>query len=172
MILGAHGLFTWADDQHDCYETTIATINKAIAWLAEQTKDKPAFGGEVVAALPDEERRTIAAALMPKIRGLIGTERPKVGHFDDQPAVLTFVGSKRFEELAALGTSCPDHFLRTKIRPLVLPFDPETKDDAASLDRETCPMPSPPIGPTTPRIGSGAAIRTARRCATRTRSST
>ncbi len=132
VILGAHGLFTWADDQHACYETTIATINKAIAWLAEQTKDKPAFGGEVVAALPAEERRKIAAALMPKIRGLIGTERPKVGHFDDQPAVLTFVGSKRFEELAAMGTSCPDHFLRTKIRPLVLPFDP-AKDDAASL---------------------------------------
>jgi len=132
VILGAHGLFTWADDQHACYKTTIVTINKAIAWLADRTKDVPAFGGEAVAALPAEERRRIAAAVMPRIRGLVGTERPKVGHFDDQPAVLAFVGSTQFEKLAAMGTSCPDHFLRTKIRPLVLAFDPAT-DDAASL---------------------------------------
>ena len=131
VILGAHGLFTWADDQRECYETTVATINKAIAWLATQPI-KPAFGGEIVPALEPAARRTVAAALMPRIRGLIGADRAKVGHFDDQPAVLRFVGSARFERLAALGTSCPDHFLRTKIRPLVLAFDPGT-DSAETL---------------------------------------
>lgn len=131
VILGAHGLFTWADDQRECYETTVATINKAIAWLAAQST-KPAFGGEQVAALEPAARRAMAAALMPRIRGLVGAERAKVGHFDDQPAVLEFVGSAEFERLAALGTSCPDHFLRTKIRPLVLAFDPAT-DTAETL---------------------------------------
>ncbi len=131
VILGAHGLFTWADDQRECYETTVATINKAIAWLAAQTT-KAAFGGERVAALEPAARRAMAAALMPRIRGLIGADRAKVGHFDDQPTVLQFVGSEQFEQLAALGTSCPDHFLRTKIRPLVLTFDPAT-DTAETL---------------------------------------
>ena len=132
VILGAHGLFTWGDDQRECYETTLATINKAIAWLGEQSKAKPAFGGEVVPALDPAGRKAVVAALMPRIRGLIGADKPKVGHFDDQPAVLQFVGSAQFEALAALGTSCPDHFLRTKIRPLVLPFDPSS-DTAETL---------------------------------------
>ncbi|MBN9008949.1 MAG: bifunctional rhamnulose-1-phosphate aldolase/short-chain dehydrogenase, partial [Rhizobiales bacterium] len=103
--------------------TTIATINKAIAWLAEQTRGKSAFGGTRVIAAAPAERHAAAARLMPEIRGLIGQDEKKVGHFDDSPEVLEFVSSTRLEELAALGTSCPDHFLRTKIRPLVLQSD-------------------------------------------------
>src|SRR5690606_29231714 len=75
-----------------------------------------------------EERRAIAARLMPAIRGMISADSHKVGHFDDSDTVLTFVNSKNLEPLAALGTSCPDHFLRTKIRPLVIDFDPANPD--------------------------------------------
>ena len=119
-VLESHGLFTWADDAKACYELTLDVINRAIAWFERETAGKAAFGGEAVKALPAERRRTIASRLMPAIRALIGGDEPKVGHFDDSAAVLEFVGSKRLDELAALGTSCPDHFLRTKIWPLVL----------------------------------------------------
>ena len=128
VVLESHGLFTWADDAKGCYELTLRIINKAIAWFAEQTAGKPAFGGETVQSLPAERRRAIAARLMPAIRALIGRDERKVGHFDDGGAVLEFVNSSRLRELAALGTSCPDHFLRTKIRPLVLDFDPAADD--------------------------------------------
>ena len=123
VVLGGHGLFTWGPTAKACYETTIAVINKASAWLAAHAKGT-AFGGEAVKALPPERRRAVAAKLMPAIRGRISATERKVGHFTDAPEVLEFVDSRELEALAALGTSCPDHFLRTKIRPLVLPFDP------------------------------------------------
>ncbi|WP_285051234.1 bifunctional rhamnulose-1-phosphate aldolase/short-chain dehydrogenase [Paracoccus sp. SSJ] len=132
-VLESHGLFTWADDAKDCYLTTLEIINKAAAWLEGKTAGKPAFGGAKVPTLPEAERRNIAARLMPVIRGLISKERYKVGHFDDQPAVLDFVGSNALETLAPLGTSCPDHFLRTKIRPLVVDFDPANPDLDATI---------------------------------------
>lgn len=128
VILESHGLFTWADDAKACYETTLAIINKAIEWLDQKTAGKPAFGGAVAQSLPVSERRAIAARLMPEIRGLIGKDERKLGHFDDQDAVLKFVNSNDLRPLAALGTSCPDHFLRTKIRPLVVDFDPAKPD--------------------------------------------
>ncbi len=128
VILESHGLFTWADDAKACYETTLAIINKAIEWLDQKTAGKPAFGGAVTQSLPVSERRAIAARLMLEIRGLIGKDERKLGHFDDQDAVLEFVNSNDLRPLAALGTSCPDHFLRTKIRPLVVNFDPAKPD--------------------------------------------
>jgi rhamnulose-1-phosphate aldolase/alcohol dehydrogenase len=120
VILGSHGLFTWGATQRDCYETTIEVINRAIVWLAAQEAGKPAFGGPALAVRPAEDRRATAARLMPVLRGLVSEGRSKVGHFDDQAAVLDFVCSRDLAALAPLGTSCPDHFLRTKIRPLVL----------------------------------------------------
>ena len=120
VVLESHGLFTWGADGRACYETTIATINQAIAWLAEKTSAKAVFGGSALPAEEPAARRAAAVRLMPAIRGAIGGSEAKVGHFDDAPAVLEFVNSKRLGELAALGTSCPDHFLRTKIRPLVV----------------------------------------------------
>ncbi|WP_404404753.1 bifunctional rhamnulose-1-phosphate aldolase/short-chain dehydrogenase [Pelagibacterium halotolerans] len=128
VILESHGLFTWGDTPKECYETTIATINKAIAWLEKKTESVPAFGGANVESLPEADRRAIAARLMPRIRGMISADSHKVGHFDDSAAVLDFVNSQNLEPLAALGTSCPDHFLRTKIRPLVIGFDPKNPD--------------------------------------------
>ena len=131
-VLGGHGLFTWAQDGKDCYLTTLRIIQRAQDWLDANNRSA-AFGGARVQALPETERRAVMRHLLPRLRGRIAAGEPKVGHVDDSPAVLEFVGSNRLEELAALGTSCPDHFLRTKIRPLVVPAD---ADDAA-LDRLT-----------------------------------
>ncbi len=138
VVLESHGLFTWADDAKVCYELTLAIINKAIEWFAVKTEGKTIFGGAVVQSLPQAERRAIAARLMPEIRGRIGKAERKLGDFDDQDAVLEFVNSKNLRPLGALGTSCPDHFLRTKIRPLIVDFDPAKPDvDAviAGLDK-------------------------------------
>ena len=129
VVLGGHGLFTWGPTSKTCYETTIRIINQAVAWLAANGKE-PAFGGAAVEALPAERRREIAARLMPAIRARISSAERKIGHFTDAPEVLEFVNSRDLKPLAALGTSCPDHFLRTKIRPLVLSHDA----DAAALD--------------------------------------
>lgn len=138
VVLESHGLFTWANDAKACYELTLDIINKAIEWFAGQTEGKTIFDGAVVESLPVAERRAIAARLMPEIRGRIGKQERKLGHFDDQDAVLEFVNSKSLRPLGALGTSCPDHFLRTKIRPLIVDFDPAKPDvDAivAGLDK-------------------------------------
>lgn len=133
VILESHGLFTWGDTPKECYEMTLSTINTAIEWLAEKSADVPAFGGARVEPLAPEERRAVAGELMVNIRGMISSDSHKVGHFDDSAAVLEFVGSENLEPLAALGTSCPDHFLRTKIRPLIVDFDPTTNDIAAAV---------------------------------------
>ncbi|MGQ3212184.1 bifunctional rhamnulose-1-phosphate aldolase/short-chain dehydrogenase [Shinella sp.] len=127
LVLESHGLFTWGDTAKECYETTVEIINKAIGWF-EENNTTPAFGGAVKPVLPAAERRAIAEKLMPVIRGMISLDERKVGHFDDGEAVLDFVTSKNLAPLAALGTSCPDHFLRTKIRPLVVDFDPANPD--------------------------------------------
>jgi rhamnulose-1-phosphate aldolase/alcohol dehydrogenase len=128
LILESHGLFTWGDTPKECYETTLEIINKAMDWFETETEGKTIFGGEAVQSLPADQRRAIAARLMPKIRGFISEDSHKLGHFDDSAAVLEFVNSNNLRPLASLGTSCPDHFLRTKIRPLVIDFDPANPD--------------------------------------------
>jgi rhamnulose-1-phosphate aldolase/alcohol dehydrogenase len=127
IILEGHGLFTWGDTAKSCYETTLAIIKRAEDWLAANIQ-QPVFGGQATQALPSTERAAVAARLMPLLRGKISQEEFKLGHFDDSAAVLEFVCSADLKPLAALGTSCPDHFLRTKIRPLVLDFDPAAPD--------------------------------------------
>lgn len=135
VLLEAHGLFTWGDSQKDCYDNTITTINRAIAWLAEQGDAQHPFGELVRPALPQPQRHAIAAAVMPRIRGLISLGCSMVGHFDDSAAVLDFVCRAALPTLAPMGTSCPDHFLRTKIQPLLLNFDAEREDLSALLAR-------------------------------------
>jgi rhamnulose-1-phosphate aldolase/alcohol dehydrogenase len=127
VILESHGLFTWGDTAEECYGVTIEIIARAMTWFQGQ-KSGAAFGGEKVRALPEADRRAVAQRLMPVIRGMISVSERKLGHFDDSAAVLEFVCSNDLPGLAALGTSCPDHFLRTKIRPLVLDFDPANPD--------------------------------------------
>jgi len=138
VVLGGHGLFTWGPTSKDCYRTTLAMINQAAQWLGANGHGE-AFGGPRVEALSPAERRDVAAKLLPAIRKRISASNRKIGHFTDAPAVLEFVNSRDLKALAALGTSCPDHFLRTKIRPLVLPFDPAAQNlDAviAALDKD------------------------------------
>jgi rhamnulose-1-phosphate aldolase/alcohol dehydrogenase len=127
IILEGHGLFTWGDTARECYETTLAIIKRAEDWLNANIEGEN-FGGVKHQALPAEQRQAIAARLMPLLRGKISKDELKLGHFDDSDAVLEFVNSQELAPLAALGTSCPDHFLRTKIRPLVVDFDPANPD--------------------------------------------
>jgi rhamnulose-1-phosphate aldolase/alcohol dehydrogenase len=130
VVLGSHGLFTWAETSKGCYELTLKIINEAAQWLDKNMK-RPAFEGEAAKALSPDERKAVAVRLMPEIRARIAKEDKKTGHFTDAPEVLEFVNSKALRELAPLGTSCPDHFLRTKIRPLIIPYDA----DGATLDK-------------------------------------
>jgi rhamnulose-1-phosphate aldolase/alcohol dehydrogenase len=133
VVLESHGLFTWDDDAKACYALTLEIIQKAMDWFGAQTSGKPAFGGEKHTALPAADRCSVAARLMPAIRGMVSGQQHMVGHFDDSDAVLKFVNANDMEPLAALGTSCPDHFLRTKIRPLVVDFDPAKPDVDTAL---------------------------------------
>ncbi|MYM67339.1 bifunctional rhamnulose-1-phosphate aldolase/short-chain dehydrogenase [Pseudoduganella sp. FT55W] len=133
IILEGHGLFTWGDTAKSCYETTLAIIKRAEEWLAANVK-QPVFGGAASVPLPAEQRSAFAARLMPLLRGKISRDEYKLGHFDDSEAVLEFVCSRDLKPLAALGTSCPDHFLRTKIRPFVIEYDGDFDKLVAGLD--------------------------------------
>jgi len=123
LVLGGHGLFTWGDSAKACYENTVAVIAQAQAWLQRErhTRMLPSFGGVKSVALPPDAQDATLARVLPVLRGLASkTGGHKIAHVDRQPAVMEFVDSRELEPLAALGTSCPDHFLRTKIRPLIL----------------------------------------------------
>jgi rhamnulose-1-phosphate aldolase/alcohol dehydrogenase len=120
-ILGGHGITAWGGTSEECERNSLHIIRTAERFLAERGRPEP-FGPVLdgYAALPEDERRARAAALAPLIRGLASTDRPQVGHFTDAEVVLDFLARAEHPRLAALGTSCPDHFLRTKVRPLVL----------------------------------------------------
>ena len=123
VILGGHGITAWGDTSDECEARSLEIIAAAQKFIDERGAPRP-FGKLIVEPLPETERRARAAALAPVIRGLASTDRPQLGHFTDAPAVLEFTGSERMPALAALGTSCPDHFLRTKVRPMVLDLPP------------------------------------------------
>jgi rhamnulose-1-phosphate aldolase/alcohol dehydrogenase len=129
VMMASHGIICWADSAKECYEHTVGLIADAARYLNAKQGEKPAFGGQVVAPNPD--RAAIAADLMPRLRGFMTGARRKLGHYSDDAEALEFTGSADFERLAALGTSCPDHFLRTKIAPLTL--DPARLQDDAYL---------------------------------------
>ena len=134
VVLESHGLFTWADDAKDCYELSLEIIQKAMDWFDTKAGDVPVFGGAIHESLSPKDRRAVAARLMPAIRGMVSGKQHMVGHFEDSAAVLEFVNAKNMRPLAALGTSCPDHFLRTKICPLVVDFDPVLNNVDAVLE--------------------------------------
>jgi rhamnulose-1-phosphate aldolase/alcohol dehydrogenase len=123
VILAGHGIICWGDTSKACYENTIALIADAARYINDKLSQRPAFGGAVVPPLSVAERRARAAKVLPMLRGSMRGQRPRVGHFSDDAEALEFVGSRDFERLAAIGTSCPDHFLRTKIRPMTLELD-------------------------------------------------
>ena len=125
-MLGSHGLFTWGETAYESYLNTLSVIEKCAKYLeANYGKGRPVFGGQKIASLPEEGRKAQAAALAPVLRGFCSSERHMVGHFTDDERVLEFINSHDLERLAPLGTSCPDHFLRTKISPLVLDLAPD-----------------------------------------------
>ncbi len=124
IVLGSHGLFTWGETSYDSYINSLEVIEMASEYIAEKIQEKgQVFGGQKVESLPAEERKNKAAQLMPLLRGLASSENRMVGHFTDSDVVLEYINSNDLERLAPLGTSCPDHFLRTKIQPLVLTLD-------------------------------------------------
>ncbi|MDF2831846.1 bifunctional aldolase/short-chain dehydrogenase [Chryseobacterium indoltheticum] len=124
IVLGSHGLFTWGDTSYECYINSLEVIETASEYIAKKIEENgQVFGGQKVESLPAEERKNKAAQLMPLLRGLASSENRMVGHFTDSDVVLEYINSNDLERLAPLGTSCPDHFLRTKIQPLVLTLD-------------------------------------------------
>ncbi len=131
VMLAGHGIICWADDAKSCYEHTIKLVADAARHLNSCLADRPAFGGMVLAPLALEKRAQAAAKLMPKLRGMMSGGRGKIGHFSDDAETLEFIGSRDFSKLAPIGTSCPDHFLRIKIAPLML--DPSRLDDDSYL---------------------------------------
>ena len=134
VMLAGHGIICWGDSSRACYDNTISLVADAAKYLNARLARGPAFGGQIVAPLPQAERRALAAKLMPRLRGLMIGARTKVGHYSDDAEALEFTGSRDFKRLAAVGTSCPDHFLRTKIAPLTL--DPAKLDDLAYLGEQ------------------------------------
>jgi rhamnulose-1-phosphate aldolase/alcohol dehydrogenase len=134
LILGGHGSITWGATSRACYRTTLRVIQKAADWLDLNAKPAP-FGPAVVPALDPGARRALLVQVAPVLRGLLSPLSPKVMHAADSEAVLEFAGSARCEELARLGTTCPDHFLRTRVRPLFVPFAPDRETAADLLAR-------------------------------------
>ncbi|MGV4889976.1 bifunctional aldolase/short-chain dehydrogenase [Streptomyces viridosporus] len=131
-VLGGHGITAWGDTSEECERNSLHIIRTAERFLAERGRAEP-FGPviEGYGALPGAERRERAAALAPYVRAVASQDRPQVGHFTDTDVVLDFLARAGHPRLAALGTSCPDHFLRTKVRPLVLDLPPDAPLDEA-----------------------------------------
>ena len=135
IMLGSHGLFTWGNTAYESYINTLEVIEQCAEYLESNIgKKSPVFGGAKISAESPEKRKEQAAILAPVLRGLCSTHTRMIGHFTDDARVLEFINSNDLNRLAPLGTSCPDHFLRTKISPLVLPLEPlEDLNDAKSV---------------------------------------
>jgi rhamnulose-1-phosphate aldolase/alcohol dehydrogenase len=124
IMLGSHGLFTWGETSYESYLNTLDVIETCGTYLEENFgKTRPVFGGIKIQSASPESRRQQAVAIGPILRGMCSSERHMIGHFTDDDRVMTFINSGDLPRLAPMGTSCPDHFLRTKISPLVLPLD-------------------------------------------------
>ena len=128
VLLGSHGLFTWGDTQEDCYLNSIKTIDQMGDFVEDhaQASGQPRFGGPSVTTTVD--RDSIAAALLPYLRGAVSSNRRVIAHWDRSDDALEFANSRWGAELSQMGTSCPDHFLRTRICPMFVPWDPATED--------------------------------------------
>ena len=133
IMMGGHGLINWAGDDKACYELSLEIIEKAARYIESRDRGEETFGGQKHAALGDEARETILVELLPALRGMISQQNRFVGTVQADESILRFVNSQDAARLAELGTSCPDHFLRTKIKPLYVDWDPQVEDVAALL---------------------------------------
>lgn len=142
IMLGSHGLFTWGDTAYESYINTLEVVERCAQYIEDNIKkNKTVFGGEKISSLPKEERLKQAAALAPVLRGFCSSQTRMIGHFTDDDRVLQFINSNDLDRLAPLGTSCPDHFLRTKISPLVLNLQPaEDISDINALKEKLAPL--------------------------------
>ncbi|HQE34971.1 MAG TPA: bifunctional rhamnulose-1-phosphate aldolase/short-chain dehydrogenase, partial [Flavobacterium alvei] len=141
VMLGSHGLFTWGDTAYESYINTLEVIEKCAEYLeSNYGKTRPVFGGQKLESLPEDARQLQAAKLAPILRGFCSSERKMIGHYTDDSRVMEFINSNDLEKLAPLGTSCPDHFLRTKISPLVIELAPnEDLSDVAAIKAKLTP---------------------------------
>jgi len=141
IMLGSHGLFTWGDTAYESYVNTLEVVEKCAEYLEENYgKNGFVFGGQKIESLREQDRLKQAAALAPVLRGLCSSKNHMIGHFTDDTRVLEFINSNDMDRLAPMGTSCPDHFLRTKISPLVLKLSPsEDLTDVAALKAKLLP---------------------------------
>ncbi|HTL10443.1 MAG TPA: bifunctional aldolase/short-chain dehydrogenase [Chitinophagaceae bacterium] len=138
IMLGSHGLFTWGDTAYESYINTLEVIERCAEYLEDHIGKKgPVFGGQIITPLPKEQRLQQAAALAPILRGFCSSKQSMIGHFTDDERVLEFINSKDLQRLAPMGTSCPDHFLRTKISPLVLSLPPNAAISEVASIKET-----------------------------------
>lgn len=132
IMMGQHGFISWADDEKACYTWTLDLIEKASAYIEAKYQakggDAKAFGGQKFATLPEAQRRAAFAEILPWLRGQVSQQKRFIGTIQDDEKILRFVNSNDALTLAALGTSCPDHFLRTKIKPLYVAWDPQCED--------------------------------------------
>ena len=142
IMLGSHGLFTWGDTAYECYINSLEVIERCADYIKSAVAKNPeVFGGQKVHSLPKAERISQAISLAPILRGFCSSQIKMVGHFTDDERVLNFINSKDLDRLAPMGTSCPDHFLRTKISPLVLELKPD-KDlsDVSAIKKDLSPQ--------------------------------
>ncbi len=135
LIMGQHGLINWADDDKACYELTLELIEKAAEYIEQHDKGDATFGGQKYQPLNDEERTDLLVALLPKLRGLVSQQNRFIGTVHITESVLEFVNSHDAARLAEIGTSCPDHFLRTKIKPLFVDWNPQSDDFDTLLEK-------------------------------------
>lgn len=142
IMLGSHGLFTWGDTAYESYLNTLEVIERCAQYLEDHIGQKgPVFGGARLQSLPAADRLAKAAALAPVLRGYCSSHTSMVGHFTDEERVLEYINSNDLARLAPMGTSCPDHFLRTKISPLVLDISPaEDLQDIKKLREKLAPQ--------------------------------
>jgi len=135
VILGQHGLINWADDDRECYDLTLSLIEKAASYIEEKYQQKGgdtrAFGGQKYTSLDAVSRLEVFSAILPWLRGQVSEKKRLIGTIQDDANILRFVNSNDAARLAELGTSCPDHFLRTKIKPLYVDWDPRQEDASA-----------------------------------------
>lgn len=125
IILGGHGLINWANDDKECYELSLDLINRAAAYLADHEQGENTFGGSRYTSLSKEERRDALTKVLPFLRGKVSQQNQFIGTIQDDDLTLQFINSEDAPRLAELGTSCPDHFLRTKIKPLYVDWNPQ-----------------------------------------------
>jgi len=128
VLMEKHGLVTWGDTSEEAYNKTISVINEAAKYIEERVNEDKLFGGAKYASLAQEERRAIAAQVMPVIRGAVSDEKKMILSFDDADDVLKFVNGKDSKELSQIGAACPDHLVHTKMKPLFIDWDPSTRD--------------------------------------------